>query len=345
MSTYDITVEQRDAVYASLSPEQQQFLSEGMLRGRRTAFAMTLARAKGAVIPNEATYEEIEHLLEDWVYTGYTDAGRVSAEHPCLCGRPLRYQHRVQHKATGQVLHFGIEHLKQHLGMDAKTVAAILKGFEVLDAERDELLSKVHSGWTLESQVALPDGFKLPADLQAHLDLGLPLLEKQLARLKAKIRQLLEPLELQPRRRPAVWDAPVPAAETAAAPPPAEPEEEWQLAFDLFGSEAAPAAVPAAQPASAGGSAGQDRSANTLALPERLKAVVNELLSEGVGSVRVMCEVLIQKHRGDGSRSSTGKPVNLYMQVCLYIDDELVRSGRCRLLERSNEDRVYEWVG
>ncbi|AGN70664.1 hypothetical protein ACVNS2_13355 [Paenibacillus caseinilyticus] len=343
MSTYDITVEQRDAVYASLSPEQRQFLSEGMLRGRRTAFAMTLARAKGAVIPNEATYEEIEHLLEDWVYTGYTDAGRISAEHSCLCGRPLRYQHRVQHKVTGQVLHFGIEHLKQHLGMDAKTVAAILKGFEVLDAERDELLSKVHSGWTLESQVAVPDGLKLPADIQAHLDLGLPLLDKQLARLKVKIRQLLEPLELQPRRRSAVRDAP--AAETAAAPPPAEPEEEWQLAFDLFGGEAAPAAAAAAHPASSAAGAGPDRGANPLSLPERLKPVVNELLSEGVGSVRVMCEVLIQKHRGDGSRSSTGKPVNLYMQVCLYIDDELVRSGRCRLLERSNEDRVYAWAG
>jgi hypothetical protein len=156
--------------------EQKHFLHHEMLRSRRTIFAQIMAKAKGADIPDGASYEDVERFLDGWIYTGYVDAGKVSSEYPCDCGRPLR-QHRVQHKETDQVLHFGIVHLGDHLKLDAKTVTLIKKG---LDQELDEILVKVRDRWTLP--IPIPEGFPVPNDIQAHLDARLPLLDRQFAR-------------------------------------------------------------------------------------------------------------------------------------------------------------------
>src|SRR5690606_38329897 len=117
-----LTVEEREELLAKLNEAQRTFLTETMVRGRRTVFANALARAKGHHIPDDAEPEQIEVLLDDWIYTGYIDAGHVSPELRCECGRPLRYQHQVKHKRTGEMKKFGIEHLKEHLGIDAQVV-------------------------------------------------------------------------------------------------------------------------------------------------------------------------------------------------------------------------------
>lgn len=38
-----------------------------------------LAEQKGSVVPADASYEDIEFLVDSWVYIGYHDAGRVSS--------------------------------------------------------------------------------------------------------------------------------------------------------------------------------------------------------------------------------------------------------------------------
>src|SRR5690606_6990747 len=126
-----------------------------------------------------ASFEDIEYLLEEWIYVGFIDAGHVTHEYRCECGRPLRYQHIVEHKKTGQKRKFGIQHLEDHMQMDAKTVQEIVQGFEKIDFELDEIIVKLQNGWDLESEQLpkVPDHLALPHDIQEHFRLRLPLLD------------------------------------------------------------------------------------------------------------------------------------------------------------------------
>lgn len=177
-----LSVEERDAFMEQLNPEQKNFLVTQLTRSRRTVFANVMAKQKGYHIPENSTPETIEQLLQEWVYVGFIDAGKVTAELRCECGRSLRYQHHVRHKTSGDTLKLGIEHLKEHLGIDSSIVAAIIKGFNAIDYELDELLLKHQKGW--KPAADLLEVFELSLDVMEHLKLGLPLLERQLRKLR-----------------------------------------------------------------------------------------------------------------------------------------------------------------
>ncbi|WP_337100148.1 hypothetical protein [Paenibacillus sp. YIM B09110] len=189
---YELTIEQRDAIMARLTEEQRQFIHHELVRGRRTLFARQLARVKCQFIPEDAEFEEIKAFIEEWDYQGFTDSGEVSPETKCECGRSLRYQHKVLHVPSNTIRYFGIEHLQLHTGIDAKAVADIMKGFDVLDGEMNEVLSKYRDGWQLGQHLflPLPEELDMPPDIQAQIDADLPLLGRQLARIRRRLSEL-----------------------------------------------------------------------------------------------------------------------------------------------------------
>lgn len=261
-----LSIAERDRMVEGLSIQQREYLDQHLIRGRRTVFANCMASQKGYHIPDDTDPEEIELLLQEWVYTGYIDAGKVTSDLRCECGRPLRYQHHVEHKTTGEVLKFGIEHLKEHLEIDSSVVASIKKGFDAIDYELDELLLKLQKNWQPDPDLLKID--EMPEDILSHLKIGLPLLDRQVRRLKQmRLRTQLQVVsrEEPPRPQPTIQQ------------------------FSLFD-------IP---------SAGEEIEHE---LQEYLKAPIQDYIQNGVRSARVICELLIEEHGAYSKRFITGKP-------------------------------------
>ncbi|MDQ0112485.1 DUF3895 domain-containing protein [Paenibacillus harenae] len=373
--SYELTIEQRDQIMAQLSEEQRHFIHHVLVRGRRTLFARQLARVKVQFIPEDAEFEEIQAFIEEWDYQGFTDSGEVSPLTKCECGRSLRYQHKVLHVPTNTIRYFGIEHLQLHTGIDAKAVSAILKGFDVLDGEMNEVLGKYRDGWRIEHQVYLPfpEGFLVPEDIQEHLQVKLPLLGRQLIRLRAKLRELekqnrLERIEALPKETSASYRQPFvnessfadedrdtadhaaftlpggdePAPQQAADEPSfmADDEGQGMFLFDLFEEEAAPAPAPAALPAYV--PVTEPSKANLFRLGASSQRIIDDALHRGRISARSVSEFLIEQKLASDKRMSSGKP-DIYIAVAAYLD-KLTFEGRCKLVDFSTEDRTYTAV-
>lgn len=181
-----LDLEDRDRIMGSLSDEQQDYLHNFLKRGKRTAFASVLARLKG-----DGLEENAEHISTQWMFIEYIDAGKVSNEHLCECGRPLRYQYIVKNLVTNKILKFGKDHFERHTGLPSSIVKAVLKGMYKIDCELDEILNKISSGWSLFEDLgvsSIPDDLIMPIDIREHLELELPLLDRQVMRLKGDLR-------------------------------------------------------------------------------------------------------------------------------------------------------------
>lgn len=223
---YDITLEQRDHIMGTLTEEQRHFLHHELVRGRRTLFARQLARKKCQFIPEDAQFEDIAAFIEEWDYIGFTDSGEVSPHTKCECGRSLRYQHQVLHLPTNTVRYFGIEHLQLHTGIDAKAISDIMKGFDVLDGELNEMLCKYQGGWRLDQHLflPLPAELEIPADIQAHMDAKLPLLDRQVARMRSRLHEL----DLASRKKRLAAALTYYDQEAPPLPEPNEPEPAYE---------------------------------------------------------------------------------------------------------------------
>ncbi len=338
-----LTVMEREQYLDELPDEQRSYLTEQLARGKRTAFANAMAEAKGHYVPDDAEPEMIEMLLDDWIYSGYTDAGVVSPELRCECGRALRYQHRVTHKKSGEVRHFGIDHLKEHLGIDAAVVSAIKKGFDAIDYELDELLIKLRSRWQPDTDWSASE--HLTADMRAQLDLGLPLLDRQIRRLLDRKRRAQAQAHARPKAAPpAVPLSAPPSIEVPAEtmPPQEEPPVDlfdWAERMSGHAAPSAPAApaspAPRAASAVSGSISREDKVSDRL--PARLRDAVIGYCESDVRSARVICELLIRDHGASDSRFSTGKP-HLYVAVCRAIEAAFPHA---KVEPHEHEDRYY----
>jgi hypothetical protein len=315
MATNHLTVAERDMILSGLSDQQQAFIREKLKRGKRTVFARYLVRQKGAAIPEDATFEEIESLLSEWVLTDFVDGGEVSSELQCTCGRNLRYRYTVQHKNTGDTIHFGIDHLEQHLEIDAKTVAAVKKGFEAIDLELDQILLQVTNQWTVEKNIGIiPPEVQIPWDIKEHIDLGLPLLGRQLVRLR----------EIISNYHMGSWNNPVIAKSDYK-----KNTKKTLVDYDLFGNDTVPI----------------DQSGifiTLMKLPLGLQESAENLIKSGVHSARIICEHLIDKHFAPNRRFLTEKP-HLFVPLCVWLDEQVI-NGHVRLLYKDHEERKYEWI-
>jgi hypothetical protein len=335
-----LTVTEREQYLDELPDAQRSYLTNQLARGKRTAFANAMAEAKGHYVPDDAEPEMIEMLLDDWIYSGYTDAGAVSPDLRCECGRPLRYQHRVTHKKSGEVRHFGIDHLKEHLGIDAAVVSAIKKGFDAIDYELDELLIKLRSRWQPDTDWSASE--HLTADMRAQLDLGLPLLDRQIRRLLDRKRRAQAQAHVRPKAAPpeALLGAP-PSIDVTAETKPQQEEPpvdlfDWAERMSEHAAPSAPAAPAPSAPSAVFGTssrvdAGSDR------LPARLRDAVLGYCEADVRSARVICELLIRDYGASDTRFSTGKP-HLYIAVCRAIE---AAYPHAKIEAREHEDRYY----
>lgn len=180
------TDDQLNNAYQSLTPEQRLFLDEHVRRGKKTEWLNTWAKKLGAVLSEEEKQNpeaSMERLLE-WILIDYEEGLTVSPERRCECGRALKRRYTIQHKTSGTIYRLGIVHFEEHTGLPPDLVRLIQNGLKKIDLERTEILTKVLDGWTM--QVPIIDGMKLNDNDRMHLGSGLPLLERQLKRIRSE---------------------------------------------------------------------------------------------------------------------------------------------------------------
>ncbi|WP_158301630.1 DUF3895 domain-containing protein [Paenibacillus mesophilus] len=309
-----LSEEQRDRLLSQLNEDQVHFLKEELKRGKRTVFANVIAKQKGLQIPEIATFEDVERMVDSWILVGYVDAGYVSPDLKCECGRSLRFQYHVINKQTGEEYKFGIDHLELHTGIDAKTVAEIRSGFSKIDLELDELLVKLDAGWSIQVESLPPfEHLALPHDIQRHFELQLPLLDRQVSR----IRRLLA--EYARERRQALIDSQAKPVDSS----PIKPVIEQDL-FTLL--EPDPDPVPVS---------GGDE------LTDEKKQAILSYLDEGVQSARIIAELLIKHGKTRDSRFITGSP-KIFVDVCWFIES-FIPTKQCKLISVEHLDRLYQW--
>lgn len=313
---------ERDTIFNGLSGEQQEYLRAFLKRGKQTAFSSVLARLKGG-----ESKENAEHISTQWVLIDYIDAGEVSHDYLCECGRPLRYQYIVKNLVTGKVLKFGKNHFEEHTGLSSEIVSAVIKGMHKIDKELDEILSKISSGWSLCEVLggnAIPDDLFLSIDIKEHLDLGIPLLDRQIVRLKEEFRTYNSLIK---NVRSESDDVGILGRE----------EEQFSLfdEEDDVATDFLPLRSYRTEPVS--------HEKNVLY--RYLSLVEQEFILKFIEefnsiSTRQLCEFMIKEIGSSSKRYATGKPY-IYVYVCSYLD-LLVSKGELSYVENIDYmDRVY----
>lgn len=310
--------DEREHLLSSLTEQQRTFLMDHVKRGKKTVFANEMARDKGIILPEKATSEEVEMLLEEWVLENYIDNGFVNPETPCECGRPLRYQYIVRHKSTNEIRCFGITHFEEHTGIPAELVLAIKKGFTNIDYELDEILQKCAQGWKLSDVIQEPQEITLPPDIEQFILHDIPLLDRQIKRLKTLENEFLFKQELSSSNISEYEFPSIEENEYAA-------DSQTAFQFDLF--EEPEKVVKEATPL----------------VDFKLSLMYREAIMkyvETVSSARIITELLIKNEFAPKERYSTGKP-KIYPQVCMYLDS-LISQGILQLTNIDGKtDRTY----
>jgi hypothetical protein len=300
--------DEREALLSLLTEQQSFFIREHVKRSKKTVFANEMARDKGIILPEDVSIEHLELLLDEWILEDYIDNGFVNPDTPCECGRPLRFQYIVKHKSTNEVRRFGITHFEEHTGIPAEIVNAIKKGFTSIDYEMDELLTKVREDWQLQNiGIFIPSDFPYPTDIQSHLDHKVPLLDRQIKRLKSQINQFLTEQDHIRTELSQVKEVEVVVKSETF-------EEDAQVTFDFdfdFGFETIETS--------------EDK--NKFSLPSASKLpettlsgpINDEILKylKTVSSTRIICELLIKNQLVSKKRYITEKP-KIYPTVCLF---------------------------
>ncbi|MCH6268809.1 DUF3895 domain-containing protein [Neobacillus citreus] len=329
--TIVLTSDERESLFSLLTEQQRTFIQEHVKRGKKTVFANQMAIDKGIILPESASIDEIEMLLDEWILEDYIDNGFVNPETPCECGRPLRYQYIVKHKSTKQLRRFGITHFEEHTGIPGELVNAIIKGFTTIDYEMDELLDKIRQNWTLEEVFpSIPREVVLPTDISDHLENNLPLLERQIKRLRLLINEFLSKRELERSR---VIETPPSIIESSETDDYTKESNQFTFEFELFEDTEDYSPV-------------QEKRKILEPVTNHLSAAIKDKVLhylETVSSVRIICELLIKHHIVAGQRYITGKP-KIYPIVCLYLES-LVNENVIYLEEvNGTDDRKYKFT-
>ena len=311
----------KDKIFNSLTSQQQEFLQQQVKRGKKTVFANILAKDKGIILPDSATSEEIEILLDEWILEDYIDNGYVNPATPCECGRPLRYQYIVKHKSTNETRRFGITHFEEHTNIPPSIVQNIKKGFDSIDYELDELLLKVQEKWDLNEHITnIPAEFKFPKEIQDALDLSLPLLDRQVSRLINLIAKHNDEIHLMSKEINEL-DRTISKQGYSNEGEQFVFELEELNQYDKENRNTAP-------------------SFNYKEMNPYFKNVIFSLLENGISSTRVMCEILIKEHSAPKIRYTTGKP-QIYTLVAPFLDSLVEQDGLVLKEISGKEDRVY----
>lgn len=172
-----------DEAYDSLNAEQKLFLDEEVIRGKKTNWLNVWAKKLGRELTNEELTHPDQTMQKylEWRLINYEDSLMVNPNTRCECGRPLRYRYTVENINTKKTYKLGIVHLQDHTGMSPELVKAITQGLKKIDLERDEILTKVIDHWKMPFPI--PSNLEIPSDILNQLEIGLPLLERQVLKL------------------------------------------------------------------------------------------------------------------------------------------------------------------
>lgn len=334
-----LDTEMRDDILSRLTEEQKDYVTNKVKRGYRTIFANEMAKMKGNVIYPDASFEEIEKLVEDWILVDYID--HIDLLGRCECGRPLRYEYVVKHIPTDNVLSFGETHFEQHTQIDGRIVKAVLKGFDKINLERDELLGKIADDWSLYNHLAispsdLEEAFDgLPEDIRECLHLQLPLLDRQLSKLRRIVSERRE------RRTDEVFSPEQAVGNREHVPivdSMLETTEEYQQLSLLDQEVDYEQTSLFDQETNLPTEAHYANDNSTLSMG--LKRNIDQLLKLGFDNARLICEKLIRDQLIKSERYITGKPA-IYPYVCLYLDF-LVSVGELQFVSGDIHNRKYQ---
>ncbi|MRG85938.1 DUF3895 domain-containing protein [Salinibacillus xinjiangensis] len=318
-STEHLTQTERDELLKNLNEKQKMFVQNYLKRGRKTVFANLLAKEKaGSVEENQ-----IEDVASQWELLDYIDAGpdwQTRSELHCECGRPLRYQYIVHNKGTGEIRKFGIKHFEEHTGIPPQLVKDIVKGIEKIDFEMDEILLKNAQGWTLVHAgiETIPAAIDIPKDIQQHFDAGVPLLDRQVQRLRERIADYLR----EEKRKQL-------EAQKAEQEQAAQKKRELVSQRRHAVAEKMGAAI-----------------SHEIPLDQHLQLgvlVYLDLLRTSQFSANDVCEDLIKNHGASQETYSSGRLL-IFPKVCMYLEF-LVSRGKLELVEKQGvEDRIYRII-
>ena len=320
-----LTNTQRDQLFKVLTYEQQEYIMNFLKRGKKTTFANVLAHHKGRMIPKGASDEEIKMLLDDWMLEDYIDAGAVSEEIKCECGRSLRYQYIVRHVKTGETRRFGINHFEEHTGLPASIVKEVIQGFTKIDYELDELLLKTEKE---NPTYNIPEEMTLPVDIQSSLELHLPLLDRQEKRLNALIRAFREEREAAQRGSNEVEIF----SNSSQIKEETKSSQDLQTSFDLFAEDAS----------ASYSQKGSEKPKETYFVGDlsfTTQEAIDSYIQQEIESALMICELLVKEGKVPDKRYSTQKP-KIYYSVCTYLDS-YVDSGTMTVEPLGRDDRIY----
>ncbi|MEK5149039.1 hypothetical protein MKX53_18830 [Psychrobacillus sp. FSL K6-4615] len=194
---YDrLSIEKREELLLLLTAEQRDFLMKELKRGRRTIFENVMRDEKISAIKSiDTELEEDELLVIDWMIIDFADYGLGNLAGQCACGRKLRYQFTVEHQQTGKIIQYGKDHLSVFLNIDVKDINGVINELDRFDHELDELLWKVkHGEYGYEVYEKIQDKTVVSPKIVKHIEVNVPLLDRQMNLLKKYLEKQLEAL-------------------------------------------------------------------------------------------------------------------------------------------------------
>jgi len=180
-----LSVNEREQMLSLISTEQQDFLVNELKRGRRTIFENAMRDEKISAIKSvDISLEDHELTVTDWMITDFIDFGFGNLAGQCACKRRLRYQFTVEHQKTGKMIQYGKDHLSTFLNIDVRDINGVIDELNNIDHELDELLWKIkHDDFGYENYEKVPDKTVVSKIIVKHIDINVPLLDRQIYRL------------------------------------------------------------------------------------------------------------------------------------------------------------------
>ncbi|MGG0878020.1 DUF3895 domain-containing protein [Bacillus inaquosorum] len=177
-----------------LNEEQKQFLTDYVKTKKLEAFNKIQTEAStGYSGFEDASSEDLQLLIDEWVLIDYIDNGFVDKNTPCECGRPLRYQYIVRNNKSGEVKRLGINHFEEHIFLKKHVVKKIKKEFDLIEREVSEISERTRVKWSIENVLHyIPNDYKFSTDkIKQQLDMGLALSAKQVNSLMKEVNQTI----------------------------------------------------------------------------------------------------------------------------------------------------------
>ncbi|QBP39863.1 hypothetical protein E2636_01245 [Paenisporosarcina antarctica] len=197
-----LTVNEREHFLSLVTTEQRDFLETEVKRGRRTIFENAMREEKISAIKSvDIALEDDEKNVVDWMISDYIDFGLGNLEGRCACRRRLRYQFTVEHQKSGKKIQYGKEHLSTFLNIDVRDIDGVIHELDKFDFELDELLVKIQEDdYGYEHYEKIQDKSVVAKDILKHMELHIPLFDRQINRLKNLYKNQLEAILKKKRK-------------------------------------------------------------------------------------------------------------------------------------------------